>query len=129
MLGSWGPIVFEVSADLIRTFDSFTRSESTRWAKHDIHSKKTKAEFIGIDQGKITFTMKFSANFGVNPMDEIDKIVRANRSGEAHMLIVGGKRFGMGKYYISSINSNLNYWENRGKLLSGDVNLTLEEYV
>lgn len=129
MLGSWGNLVFSVSADFIKTFDAFKRSESTRWSKHDIHLRKTKPEFTGIDQGKITFTMKFSASFGVNPMKEIDKLIRANRSGEAHTLIVGNKRFGVHKYYIASINADMNYWENKGHLLSADVNITMEEYV
>ena len=129
MLGSWGNLVFSVSANFIKTFDDMKRTESARWAKHDIHLKKSKPEFTGIEQGRITFTMKFSASFGVNPMKEIDNLIRANRSGEAHTLIIGNKRFGLHKYYIASINTDLNFWENRGHLLSADVSITMEEYV
>lgn len=129
MIGVWGDLTFEVSADLIRTFDNFKRIESARWSKHDIHSKKTKPELVGIGQGTVSFTMKFSASFGVNPMREVDKLVVANRSGEAHTLIIGSKRFGQFKYYISSLDIGMNYFDNRGNLLSVDVNISMEEYV
>lgn len=129
MLGSWGDLVFSVSEKQIKTFDNMKRSESARWAKHDIHGKKSKPEFLGEDLGKVTFDMLFSAQLGVNPMKEIDKLIIAERKGEAHMLIVGTKRFGLHKYYIASINSDLNQFDNRGLLLSAKVNLTMEEYV
>lgn len=129
MIGSWGKLIFSVSAKQMRTFDSMKRSESARWSKHDVHLKKPKPVFNGPDQGSITFDMHFSASMGVNPMNEIDKLIRANRSGEAHRLIIGNKRFGLFKYYIASINSDFNYFDNKGLLLSGKVNVTLEEYV
>ena len=129
MIGSWGKLVFKVSADQVKTFDAMKRSESARWSKHDVHLKKPKSVFNGPDQGSITFDMHFSASLGVNPMDEIDKLIRANTAGEVHRLIIGNKRFGLFKYYLASINSDLNFFDNKGMLLSGKVNVTLEEYV
>lgn len=129
MIGSWGKLIFTVSSKQMKTFDAMKRSESARWSKHDVHLKKPKPVFNGPDQGSITFDMHFSASLGVNPMDEIDKLIRANRSGEVHRLIIGNKRFGLFKYYIASINGEFNYFDNKGLLLSGKVNVTLEEYV
>ena len=129
MLGSWGKLVFSVSDDFIKTFDNMKRSESARWSKHDVHLQKSKSEFMGVDAGGLTFDMHFSVTFGVNPMNEIDKLIRANRAGEVHMLVIGNKRFGLNKYYIASINADLKHWENRGHLLSGSINVTMEEYV
>lgn len=129
MLGSWGGLVFSVSAEQVKTFDGMKRTESARWSKHDVHLKKTKPEFTGINQGTITFTMKFTSALGLNPMQEVDFLIRANRTGEAHQLIVGNKRFGLNKYYIASVGAAFNYWSHQGHLLSTDVDVTLEEYV
>lgn len=105
------------------------RSESAKWQTHDIHGKKSKPEFTGSELGSITFDMYFSISQGVHPMNEIDKLIQANRKGVAHPLILGTKRFGMNKYYIASINSTFNHTNNKGLVLSAKVNLTMGEYV
>lgn len=129
MIGAWGDLVFTVSADQVKTFDAFKRDESSRWSQHDIHLNKPKSEFLGPGQGKITFTMHFSASMGVNPIVELDKLVRYVRSGEAHTLVIGHKRYGVGKWYMSSVNEDFKYIDNRGNVLSGSANVSLEEYV
>lgn len=129
MIGAWGELIFTVSAERIRTFETFNRTQSARWSKHDIHLKKTKPEFTGEDQGEITFTMQFSASMGVNPIVELDKLIRYVRSGEAHTLVIGHKRFGVGKWYMSDVSEDLKHVDNRGNVLSASANVTLEEYV
>lgn len=129
MIGVWGDVVFEVSVDLIKTFDNFKRTESARWSKHDIHGQKQKSELLGIGAGKITFTMHFSAFHGVNPKTELEKFMKCVRSGEAHTLIIGNKRLGLGKWYIPNVDETWNYVDNRGNLLTADLNVTMEEYV
>jgi len=129
MIGAWGPLVFTVSEKQVKTFDSFKRSESARWAKHDIHLAKPKPDFLGPGQGQITFNMMFTASLGVNPIKELDKLVRYVRSGEAHTLIIGSKRYGVGKWYISSVSEDMKHFDNRGNVLSGSASVTMEEYV
>ena len=129
MIGAWGSLVFTVSYDKVRTFDGFKRDESSRWSKHDIHLKKPKPEFQGDGQGRITFTMQFLASKGVHPMNEIDALIRSQRAGEVHTLVIGTKRFGVHKWYISSLSMDMKTFDNRGNLLSASVNVTMEEYV
>lgn len=129
MIGAWGDVTFFVSDSELRTFDAFKRSESSRWAKHDIHGKKTKAEHTGVNQGKITFTMKFSAFHGVNPRKELDNFVKKVRSGQANILVIGNKRIGVNKWYIPDVSEDWNYFDNKGNVLSADISITMEEYV
>lgn len=129
MIGTWGDVVFTVSLEQVKTFDDFKRTESARWSKHDIHSQKQKAEFVGINAGSLSFTMKFSAFHGVNPRSELEKFIKKVRSGEAHTLIIGNKRIGVGKWYIPNTSETWNYVDNRGNLLTADLNVTMEEYV
>ena len=58
MIGVWGDVVFTVSDKKVNTFDAFKRIETARWSKHDIHGQKSKAEFIGLEAGKVSFTMQ-----------------------------------------------------------------------
>ena len=129
MIGTWGDMVFVASADVIKTFDAFKRTESARWAKHDIHLQKSKSEFLGVDAGKVTFTMRFDASYGLNPREELNKLVKYVRNGEAHKLIIGGKRVGIGKWYMPDTNQDWNFFDNLGNVLVGSVTVNLEEYV
>lgn len=129
MIGAWGPLVFSVSAEQVKTFDGLKRDEAARWSKHDVHLSKPKAEFLGPGQGKITFTMYFSTGLGVNPIEELDKLLRYTRSGEAHTLVIGAKRYGVYKWYLSGVSEDLKHFDNRGNLLSASASVTLEEYV
>ena len=129
MIGTWGDVVFTVSAEYVKTFDAFNRSESARWSKHDIHGQKSKSEFTGIDAGKLSFTMHFSAFHGVNPREELNKFIKYVRSGEAQTLIIGNKRVGVNKWYIPSTSETWNYVDNHGNVLTADLNVSMEEYV
>lgn len=129
MIAIWGDVVFTVSDQQVKTFDAFKRTESARWSMHDIHGQKQKAEFIGIDAGKISFTMHFSAYLGVDPREELNKFIKCVRSGEAHTLIIGTKRIGVSKWYIPTTDESWNHVDNRGNLLTADLNVTMEEYV
>lgn len=129
MIGVWGDVVFTVSLETVKTFDNLKRTESARWAKHDIHGQKQKSEIIGLEAGSISFTMKFSAFHGVNPRVEMNKFLWQVRRGEAHTLIVGTNRIGVNKWYIPTVDETWNYVDNRGNILTADLNVKMEEYV
>lgn len=129
MIGTWGNVIFSVSDKKVNTFDGFKRSESARWSKHDMHGQKSKSEFTGVDNGKVSFTMHFSAFHGVNPIKELDKFIKCVRSGEAHTLIIGNKRVGVNKWYLPSVDQSWDYFDNKGNILSAGITITMEEYV
>ena len=73
--------------------------------------------------------MHFSASHGVNPRKELDRFVVKAREGRADYLIIGNKRIGVGKWYISDVGEDWNYFDNKGNVLSANINVTMEEYV
>lgn len=128
-LGSFGDLVFEVSTEKVRTFSDFKRTNSERWASHEIIVEKPKSEFIGPGLDGITFTMRFDVNFGVNPRQEMDRLVDMSRNGEVHYLIIGGKGLGEGMWKIKTLGQEWTVVDNMGNVLSSKIDVTLEEYV
>lgn len=129
MIGSLGNVIFEVSGEQLRTFDDFSRDGNSRFAKHDVLGIKPVKQFIGPDLDKIKFKIHLSAALGVNPVLEIETLREYMQNGESLTLIIGGKPVGSGKYTIESINENWTVVDNRGNIISVDVDLELEEYV
>lgn len=128
-IGTFGPVVFEVSSEKVSTFDNFQRTESGRWAAHEVLHQKPKSEFLGPDVGSITFDMNFNVFLNVHPQKEIDKLIRLVRVGAVHTLIIGEKRHGIHKWKITSVGQTYKTWDNRGNVLSATVSVSLEEYV
>lgn len=128
-IGTFGPVVFEVSSEKVRTFDSLQRTESGRWTTHEVLHQKPKSEFLGADNGSITFDMYFNVALNVHPQKEIDMLIRMVRVGAVHTLIIGEKRHGIHKWKITSVGQTYNKWDNRGNVLTASVSVSLEEYV
>lgn len=129
MIGALGKVVFSVSRETIKTFDNLTRSNAGRWATHEIISQKPRTERIGPGLDTISFSMQFDVSMGVNPRREMDALVVMEREGKPHALTLGGKGLGTGLWIIKSQNQSFGRIDNRGNLLSGKVDLSLEEYV
>ncbi|MEF3312607.1 phage tail protein [Paenibacillus sp. GYB004] len=129
MIGSFGPIVFIATADTIRTFDEFSRSSAGRWAKHEIIGRKPLTQFIGPGLDTISFSMRFDAQYGLNPRKEMDALIELERSGTAAALTIGGKGLGVGMWIITSLEQTYDHLDNLGNVLVGTANISLEEYV
>lgn len=122
-------VVFEVSDDKIHTFEGFTRDSNIRQAKHDIHLQKPKSEFLGPELDNIAFVIKLKAQFGVNPRDEMDKLLILQRVGIPVVLTIGNKNIGMNKWTIVSLGQAWETVDNEGRLLEAQLSVTLEEYL
>ncbi|GGG19834.1 hypothetical protein GCM10007425_12800 [Lysinibacillus alkalisoli] len=129
VIGVFGPIIFEVSDNLIRTFDEFTRTNNERWETHDIDGAKPKSEYVGPGLDKISFTIDFTLSLDVNPIEEMDRVVRMSRNGEVHSLVIGNKRFGMNKFKLISVSGAYEQFDKNGVLWSSSTQVELEEYV
>lgn len=129
MIGSLGPIVFVANAKTIRTFEDFNRRSSSRWAKHDVIGSKPKSQFIGPGLDSISFTMRFDVSYGIKPRKELDALVGLERAGKAMALTIGGKGVGIGLWIITSLDQTWDVIDNKGNVLIGNANISLEEYV
>ncbi len=127
IIGTFGDVVFSVTEKEVKTFDNLKWASSVRYATHNRHLKIPLKEFLGPKEETITFNMIFSAFEGVNPMEEIKKLLIAERSGKANNLIIGPKAYGRSKWVIESLNMGLKRFDNKGNLLTANVGVKLIE--
>lgn len=128
-VGNFGKLItFEVSSNKMLALSDFKRTVVGRWKKHEIIGAAPRPEFQGPDSDETTVTAILSAEHGVKPRATIERLESAVRSGEVYYLIIGGKRVGSGKVYISSISEEWDTIWSRGELVKATINITFAEY-
>lgn len=129
MIGFYGDIVFETSDKRILNFSGFNRNASSRWANHEVIEGKPVSEFIGPNLDSISFTVHLKGLSGVKVKEEMDKWLIKCREGTIDTLVIGNSSIGMNKWKVLSVSQMWNVILNKGELLSGDVEVELEEYI
>lgn len=128
-VGNFGKLItFEVSSNKMLALSDFKRTVVGRWKKHELIGAAPRPEFQGPDSDETTVTAILSAEHGVKPRATIERLESAVRSGEVDYLIIGGKRVGSGKVYISSISEEWDTIWSRGELVKATINITFAEY-
>ena len=127
MIGTFGNIVFETSADKVLTFDGFVRKGSAQFAEHPVIDGKTKLQHTGDGLDEVSFSVKLSASLGVNPSNEIEKLREIKAAGDPKKLIMGMKV--IGDFVLTSVEDAWDRVDNLGNIFVSTVNLTLKEYV
>ena len=128
-IGNFGKLItFEVSSEKMLALKDLKRTVAGRWKKHEIVGAAPRSEFQGPDLDETTVTAILSAEHGVKPRATIERLEAAARSGEVVYLIIGGKRVGTGKVYISSISEEWDTIWNKGELVKATINITFAEY-
>lgn len=128
-IGNFGKLItFEVSSEKMLALKDLKRTVAGRWKKHEIVGAAPRSEFQGPDLDETTVTAILSAEHGVKPRATIERLEAAARSGEVDYLIIGGKRVGTGKVYISSISEEWDAIWNKGELVKATINITFAEY-
>lgn len=128
-IGNFGKLItFEVSSEKMLALKDLKRTVAGRWKKHEIVGAAPRSEFQGPDLDETTVTAILSAEHGVKPRATIERLEAAARSGEVDYLIIGGKRVGTGKVYISSISEEWDMIWNKGELVKATINITFAEY-
>lgn len=93
-IGRLGDITFEASETMIRTLSNMKWSGSARYATHQRHGGNALTEFVGLGTDMFSFSITLSRELGVEPMDEIKKLWKYERAGEAVPLNIGGHAYG-----------------------------------
>ncbi len=129
-LGTLGDISFHVSSSNdIYTYDNFSRSASSRTTSHDIIGEKSLTEYLGPGLQTISFTLKLNAQWGVNPLTEIERLIDYCESGTVLMFTMGNKRVGENRWLIESVDTTAKYYDFQGNILSAEASVKLKEYV
>jgi len=128
-IGSLGPIVFEVSSQKIRTFKGLKRATKARYGSHEVIGSKPVLEFIGPDIEEISFTMQFSAAWGLNPQDETKKVREICEKGEANYFVLNNQTVGENPWIIESVSESVDVVDNNGRVVTTQIDVTLKEYI
>jgi phage protein U len=126
MIGSFGNIAFSTSMDKVFTFSGLSKSADARFAEHSLTGKKPLLEFIGPGLETITFNMKLDVFLGINPLEEIKKLLELRDAGIARPFVLGGEFIGL--FVITSLSEAHKVISNRGKILNAELSITLKEY-
>lgn len=121
-------IVFEVSDKRILTFDGFKRSNKVNFAKNNVLHQKPVSEYTGQELDTISFTVSFNAQLGVDPREEVNKLIYLNRDGTVVTLVIDGKAFGTYRWVITSLDMDWTRINKIGYCCEIECAITLEEY-
>jgi hypothetical protein len=125
-LGALGDVVFEASAEKVRTWQDMKRSGEARWATHEVFAGKPVKEFIGPGLDTITLQVRLDARLGLVPLDEVKALRRLRDTGAVNQLTLGGEL--VGDYTVKSLSEDQRRFDPAGVLVTVVVDLTLEEY-
>lgn len=130
-LGSWGSFVFEVRGDLnrtiVRTYSDYTRATESRWGVHEVMNTKPKPQYGGPGQDEISIVIRLSADLGVNPKQEADRLRAAAEQGVVAPFIRNGRPESQGNWYIESLEETDLHVSRRGVDFC-ELNVTFKEY-
>lgn len=121
-------IVFEVSDKRILTFDNFKRSNKISFSKNNVLQQKPVSEYTGQELDTISFTVSFNAQLGVDPREEVNKLIYLHRDGAVVTLTIWGKAFGTYRWVITSIDMDWKRVNKFGYCCEIECTITLEEY-
>jgi phage protein U len=128
VIGSYAGIVFEINDKRNITFTDFKRDTTPRWDTHDILQNKPLPEFRGPGLDEISFQIKFRADFGVDPEKEMAKLREFARRGHTSLFIRGNQPISVNHWVITKASELHKVIDNKGNILSLEVELTLMEY-
>ena len=126
-IGTFGPVAFEVSASLVRTYDEMKRDGSAKWAEHDILGRKPKLEFGGSALEEISFQMTLSSDLGTDPDGELDSLRDFRDNGEVGTLVLGETV--VGRFVLEALSQTEGPRNRKGRPTWIKVDLKLKEYV
>ena len=127
-VGSIGDVVFNVEAKSASILSEFQRSISANYEEHKLIGQTATLEYTGTNPTEISFTIKLSAFYGINPKAQLEKIEDMAKNGKQVTLSFGTSVIGE-KWAIQSISSKAEYYDKDGDILSYDVSLSLKESV
>ena len=122
-------ILFEVSPERLLTFKKFKRTNKVRFAKHNALLRKPVSQYVGPELDKIDFKIILKAQFGVNPQEEFNKLIRLQRDGTTLSIITGKSAHGMYRWRIVDIGMPWEIVDDEGVCISCTVDISFEEYI
>lgn len=128
-IGRLGDITFVVSREMVRTLSDMKWSGSANYAVHKRHAGNALTEFTGLGTDLFSFSMTLTAVLGVDPMEEIKKLWKYERTGEAVPLNIGRHAYGRFRWNIISHETNIKHTDVNGDIYACVVTVKMQEYL
>lgn len=125
-VGCFGKVIYAVSDQTVRTIRNLQWTNSARLGAHSIHMGETRLEFTGVDKASISYEMQLLKVLGVEPMEELSKLLTYLRTGYQDYWIMGDHRYGTGKWCISKIAVTAESYDPLGRLTAVTAKVTME---
>ena len=126
-IGSFGDVVFEVSSELVRTPDTVRRTRKARYAEHKVLGAKPRLDFLAPELAGLSMRIRLYAAYGVDPVQEADRLARLCEEGKAQRLMLHGENWGA--FVLESVEEVQKKTGPDGKVAVSEVNLSFKEYV
>ena len=123
--GSFGDIIFEVSANLVKTWGNLRSRKKAQYAVHELALGKAKLEFTGVELQEIDFEVRLDARW-VNPDRESKNLHEALEDAEPRILMLGSKP--LGEYVLRDITEQGVRTDYMGRTMVSRLNLKFKEY-
>lgn len=129
-IGALGDIAFTVSSyNDIFTFSDYTRQANARFAEHEVIGGKSLIEFLGTNANTITLSIKLHASWGVNPRQEVARLIEYLEKGEVLPLVLASEPVGNGWWVLESLSESHIHYDLSGVPIYIQISIGLKEYV
>lgn len=128
-IGCLGDIIFQVSADTVRSLENIKWGGSANYAAHSRLAGDTLTEFTGLGPDTFSFDMTLLRELGVEPMTEIKKLWKYVRSHEAIPLSIGEHAYGRYRWNILSYEIQIKHTDRGGNISAAVVRVKMQEYL
>jgi phage protein U len=129
VIGSYGDVVFEVSSDVVKTFEDLQFQHKVRYAQHDVHGGTGLIELTGRDPSTGSLKIRLDTALGVDPMKELAALYIMMRDGVVTDLIFDGQPQGEGMWVIESVSETWKIVNNTGALIVAEASVQFKEYI
>jgi phage protein U len=129
LIGSWGPLVFDVSGIGALTFSELTQDASGRWAVHEVINTAPVTEFLGPGQDSAEIKIILSKMLGVSPKAEYELMRQMVRDGQNFPLILRGIPLSGNLWYVETISgASSKFAAGTGEILWMELTVNFKEY-
>jgi phage protein U len=129
VIGSWGPLVFEISGVGALTFSELSQDASGRWATHEPINTPPVSEFLGPGQDTVNLKIILTRMLGIDPKEKYELLRRLVRGGECFPLILRGAPLSGNLWYIETLSgASSRFAAGTGDILWMEVSCQFKEY-
>ena len=129
LIGSWGPLIFQVSGIGALTFTEISQDASGRWTVHEPINTAPVSEFLGPGQDEVKIKIILSRMLGTDPKDSYELLRQLVRKGMNFPLILQGAPLSGSMWYISSISGvTKTFAPGSGAMLWTELSCQFKEY-